>query len=265
VQRFAKLFIPDVWLKVERKDFRIELEFASILGDVQNRSLSGSATGSPELNQALGIIQFGGVLQAEYRLLDQALRIGVELGFASGDVQPGFGNRPRRRTARADGNTQPGDIDGRQYAFESTGTTTDNQIRNFRFNRAYRVDMILFRELLGGITDAIYVKPQASYRVADGFNIFAALIYSRAIYAESTPSAHIENGKIVGDNNLGIEINAGARYETEDGFFGELRWGILFPLEGLKNNNGMMMGQFGGITPQLESAQALRGSIGIHF
>ena len=265
VQRFAKLFIPNVWLKVERKEFRVELEFASILGDVQNRATSGATSMTPEQSQALGIIQFGGVLQAEARLLDQALRIGLELGFASGDVQPGFGNRPRRRPpTRADGNTRPGDIDGRQYNFEATGGTVDNQIRNFRFNRAYRVDMILFRELLGGITDAIYVKPQASYRVADGFNVFAALIYSRAIYAESTPSARFVMGQIVADANLGIEINAGARYETEDGFFGELRWGILFPLDGLRNNTANQT-QYGGAPTALESAQALRGSIGIHF
>jgi uncharacterized protein (TIGR04551 family) len=226
--------------------------------------MSGVAMTDPALNQSLGIIQFGSVLQGEYRLLDQALRIGVEVGFASGDVQPGFGNRPRRRSSGPNGNTVPGGVEGRQYACQAGGGCSDAHVRNFRFNRAYRTDMILFREILGGITDTIYFKPNASYRVADGFNVFAALIYSRAIYAESTPSARDINGTIVGDANLGIEINAGARYETEDGFFGELRWGILFPLEGLKNNTANMT-QFGGGATVLESAQALRGSIGIHF
>lgn len=263
VQRQAKLFIPDVWLKIERKEFRVELEFASVLGDVQNRAIS-SAANSAGSNQALGVIEFGGVLQAEYRLLDQALKIGVEVGFASGDVQPGFGNHPRRKTQTANPNTVSGDIDGRQYNCDTMGNCSDQYIRNFRFNRAYRVDMILYRELLGGITDSLYVKPSASYRVADGFNIFAALIYSRAIYAESTPSARNTTMGIVADANLGVEINAGARYETEDGFFGELRWGILFPLEGLKNNIPNAT-QFGGAPVALESAQALRGSIGIHF
>ncbi len=257
VQRFAKLFIPNLWAKVERKEFRVELEFASIFGDVTNRATVGATSHLPENRQALGILQFGGVLQAEYRLLDQALRIGVELGFASGDQAYGLGNRPRRRTGLPSGNTQRGDIDGRQYRCD-VSDCPDDQIRNFRFNRAYRVDMILFRELLGGITDAIYVKPQASYRVTDGFNVFAALIYSRTIFAESSPSGR--------DNNLGIEINAGARYETEDGFFGELRWGILFPLDGMRNNNAAGMNQIDMVTPiALESAQALRGSIGIRF
>jgi len=260
VQRFAKLFIPDVWLKVERKEFRVELEGAAILGDVFNRALSGADMSNTLANQSLGIQQFGALLQLEYRLLDQALRIGVELGAASGDQAPGFGNRPRRNRSA---NPQLGDIDGRQYRCEASGGCSDSKIENFRFNRAYRTDMILYRELLGGITDSFYVKPNASYRIADGFNVFAALIYSRAFYAASTPSARIVGAEIVGDANLGIEINAGARYETEDGFFGELRWGILFPLEGLKNNTAGT--QFGGGMPVLESAQALRGSIGIRF
>ncbi|MBK7862180.1 MAG: hypothetical protein IPJ65_26920 [Archangiaceae bacterium] len=158
----------------------------------------------------------------------------------------------------------PGDIDGRQYACETATSCSDSFIRNFRFNRAYSVDMILFRELLGGVTDALYIKPKASYRITDGFNVFAALIYSRAIYAESTPSAHLTSTGIVGDANLGIQINAGARYETEDGFFGEIRYGILIPLPGLANNT-LNQTQFGGAPVVLESAQAVRGAIGIHF
>ncbi len=266
VQRFAKLFIPDVWFKVERKEFRVELEGAAILGDVYNRAMTGADMSNTLANHSLGIQQFGALLQAEIRLLDQALKIGVELGIASGDQAAGFGNRPRRSKG-PNGNPQTGDIDGRQYKCETSGGCSDSKIENFRFNRAYRTDMILYRELLGGITDSFYVKPNASYRIADGFNVFAALIYSRALYAQSTPSAHVVNGEIVGDANLGIEINAGARYETEDGFFGELRWGILFPLDGLKNNNASATQYFNGQGGMvvLESAQALRGTIGIHF
>ncbi len=84
----------------------------------------------------------------------------------------------------------PGDIDGPHYYCPATGgcATGDAYITNFRFNPSFRPDMILFRELIGGVTDALYFKPNASYKIADGFNIFAAVIYSRAIYATSTPS-----------------------------------------------------------------------------
>lgn len=262
VQRNAKLFIPDVWLKLERKMFRIELEAAAVLGDIQNRAQVGVNTGTAGLNQGLGIVQFGAVLNGEVRLLDGSLTIGGEIGFASGDVQPGFGSYPRRKVAGADNNTQPGDLDGPQYACQSTGGCTDNHIRNFRFNRDYRVDMILYRELLGTVTDSIYFKPMVNYRIADGLNAFGSLIYSRAIYGESTPSFQIlPDGTQKWDQNLGVEINLGARYETEDGFFGQLMWGILFPLGGFADPRV----QAGSTTQAIESAQALRGSLGIRF
>ena len=259
VFRQAQMWMPDIWLKLERDNFRIELEASAVLGNINNIAATGAENTLSGRNQSIGIVEFGGVLQAELRLLDQALKIQLELGFASGDKAPGFGNYARRKVAGADNNTQPGDIDGPQYACQSTGGCTDSSIRNFRFNRDYRVDMILFREILGGITDAFYVKPTVSYRIADGFHAFGSVIYSRAIYPESTPSAIVlSDGSVKADGNLGFEINLGARYETEDGFFGELRWGILFPLAGFQDSRPT--------APQgLDSAQALRGSVGIKF
>jgi uncharacterized protein (TIGR04551 family) len=267
VQRWAHLYMPDVWVKVERKEFRVELEAAVIGGDIFNSATTGQPNGASMTPASLGVLQFGAVLQAEYRLLDQALKIGIEVGFASGDPAPGFGYYPARKVAGVGGQqvTQPGDIDGPQWNCPPTGGCSgagfDNQITNFRFNPSFRPDLILFREIIGGVTDALYIKPNASYRVADGFNVFAAVIYSRAIFASSTPSAG--PGK-PGDANLGIEINAGARYETEDGFFGQLEWGILFPLPGLANSNPTAI-SFTGVPVDLESAQALRASIGIRF
>lgn len=259
VPRNGSLFMPDLWLKLERKNFRIEAEFAGVLGNINNRAETGADAFLPGKNQALGVIQFGGVLQGEYRFLDGALRVGGEVGFASGDPAPGFGNYPRRKVSGADNNTQYGDIDGPQYACQATGGCTDSTIKNFRFNRDYRVDMILFREILGGVTDAIYFKPTIDYRITEGFHVFGAGIYSRAVFAESTPSAQVlTNGTVQADANLGLELNVGARYQTEDGFFGELRWGILFPLGGFADPRP-------NAPTTLDSAQALRAVVGIHF
>jgi uncharacterized protein (TIGR04551 family) len=254
VQRNALLFIPDVWAKVERKNFRVEAEFAAILGSIQNRALTGGAANTPGLNQSLYVYQFGGVLLGEYRFLNGDLEVGGEVGFASGDRAPGFGNYPRRRGSGADGATAPGDIDGPQYACQSTGGCTDDELTAFRFNRDYRVDMLLYRELLGSVTDSLYVKPRAKYRITQGFDVFASFIWSRAIFFESTPGGFIGN-----DANLGVEINAGARYETEDGFFAQLQYGILFPLGGFAKRDAM------GNPVSLDNAQALRGVFGIRF
>ena len=98
---------------------------------------------------------------------------------------------------------------------------------------------------------------RASYRITTGFHAFAALIYSRAIYAESVPGASTGNN----DPNLGIELNGGARYETEDGFFAQAQYGILFPLAGfaaLDPTNPTL-------NKPLDFAQAVRGTFGIRF
>jgi uncharacterized protein (TIGR04551 family) len=253
VRRGANLFIPDVWAKLERKNFRIEGEFAAILGRIDQRSLSGADMAGA--NQALGIWQFGAVLQGEYKLLNGDLEIGGEVGFASGDRQPGFGNNPRRRGSGPNGAPNPGDSEGQQYACSAMGGCSDPAIRNFRFNRDYRMDMILYREILGGVTDSLYIKPKVQYRITQGFNAFAGAIYSRAIYAESTPSGG--NVMTAPDPNLGIELNAGARYETEDGFYAQAQYGILFPLGGMNREFGT--------GSNLVNAQAFRGVFGIRF
>jgi uncharacterized protein (TIGR04551 family) len=155
-----------------------------VLGNIQNRSLSANATDS---SQSLGVYQFGGVLQGEAKLLNGDLEIGGEIGFASGDKAPGFGNYPRRKGSGPNGATELGDTDGPQYRCDSG--CSDNEITNFRFNRDYRVDMILYREILGGVTDSIYFKPRAKYRITQGFEAFASVIYSRTLFKDSAPGA----------------------------------------------------------------------------
>src|SRR5207248_5780863 len=71
VLRLAQLYEPDIWIKYERKNFRLEAEVAAILGGITNRANS-SAENASAANQGIGIAQFGGVFQGEYRLMDGA-------------------------------------------------------------------------------------------------------------------------------------------------------------------------------------------------
>lgn len=238
IPRRATLYIPDVWAKLERKDFRIEIEAAAVLGSIEN---AARTPGEVDTAGAVLVRQFGAVAQGEYRLMDGQLKLGLEGGYASGDRQPGFGNKPGRGGNLPGGFPGDNSIDGRQYA--------DGAIRNFRFNRDYRVDAILFRELIGGITDTVYVKPTVTYTVATGFDIYGSVIGSGAVYVESTPSQR--------NRLLGVELNAGARYLTEDGFVAALQYAILFPQDGLAN--------VGAQPEDLENAQAIRAIIGVRF
>ena len=264
VSRSAYLFIPDIWFKLERKAFRIEFEVAAYLG--KSRGClpfnDGSSTRC-DFNQELTIAQYGGALQTEWRLLDGNLRIGLEVGAASGDSAPGFGNKPNRpsgqtRPGSTTSGPQWGDYEGAQYgqrpcypgAPSNQPLCVDTDIRNFRFNQDYRVDLILWREIIGGITDALYVKPGVSYAFNDSLSVFGNFIYSKTLKPTSTPSGN--------STQLGIEIDAGVRYQTDDGFYAQLAYGVLFPFDAL---------QFGYITtsPSTAVAQAIRAQIGIRF
>jgi uncharacterized protein (TIGR04551 family) len=266
--RDAFLVIPDLWFKLERKTFKIELEAAAYLGKVDVCDPSGNNTSGCTPLGRLTIAQFGGALQTEFRFMEGALKIGGELGVASGDNAPGFGNKPNRvvTTTPPPGTTRPtvgaqwGDYDGAQYgrrpctpnAPSTDPACIDLDIRNFRFNQDYRIDMILWREIIGGITDALYVRMPASYSFNDNISVFGALIYSKALKPTSTPSGS--------STQLGFEVNAGVRYQTEDGFYAQLAYGVLFPFDGLQNN----------LTPGIIPvgpgvAQALRAQLGIRF
>jgi uncharacterized protein (TIGR04551 family) len=251
----AQLFIPDLWFKYERKAFRLEAEAAGIFGNISNRALNPADINSttPGATQALSITQFGAVAQGEYRWLDGALHTGLEFGFASGSQTPGFGIYQNRQVKDANGNpeTQPGSIDGPRYQCPLTGLCTSTSINNFIFASDYRIDNILFRELIGGVTDTLYLKPTGSYQIADGFHVFASAVISRAQYQSSTPGQT--------DSWLGVELDGGLKYETEDGFFAQLTYAILFPLGGLGNYPATAS------ATGLDNAQALRGLMGIKF
>jgi len=90
IPRSAYLFIPDIWVKLERKAFRLELEVAAYLGKARGclSNLNGTSTNC-DFAQELTIAQYGGALQAEWRLIEGALKIGLEVGAASGDSAPG--------------------------------------------------------------------------------------------------------------------------------------------------------------------------------
>ncbi|MFN7132274.1 MAG: TIGR04551 family protein, partial [Myxococcales bacterium] len=202
VPREATAYVPDLWFKFVSGKLRIELELVGVFGKIGNSAPIGEFRNKPSENAALTILQAGAVLQTDYKILDNLLA-GVELGFASGDKAPGFGNKPGRG-----GPTVPGNIDGYQF---NVGNG-DLDITNFRFNRDYRVDLILWRNLLNGVTDAIYVKPSVRYEVREGLNLMGNVIYSRAVYGQSTPSAVVTAEGVQGDPNLGVELDAGVSY-----------------------------------------------------
>ncbi len=220
--RNIEAYIPDIWVRFMYGKLRIELEAVMIIGKIGYDFQAGTyqceqvepftcslvvnpATGQP--GQKIDLLQFGGVLQADYRMLDDSLLLGLEFGFASGDDSPGFGVRPfdEKQFEHADG---------------------DHDINNFRFHPDYHVDMILWRQIIGTVTDAWYAKPSLQYEIAEGFGAKISAIYSSVVCSQSA------RGK---QSPLGLEFDMDFFYFSDDNFHAGLSYGLLIPLAGMND------------------------------
>ncbi len=262
IPRSAWTLTPDVWFRLLYKKYRLEFEVASVFGKLGSRTFESAAPGetgvggrSATQGQEVTFSQFGAVLQNEIKLADDKLALGLELGFASGDSAPGFGNLPGRADPNSPENPFPqrGDWDGAQFnCFRAA--CSDKTIDNFRFNSDYRVDLILFREILGNVTDAIYVKPNVRYDITEGLDVNFAAIYSQASSSGTTPTHKLP---------LGVELDAGINYVSDDGFIVSLAYGVLFPLSGLDQLRDPTNPSGGTISA--ETAQTVRGFFGVVY
>jgi uncharacterized protein (TIGR04551 family) len=261
VRRGAKLYQPDVFVALKRKKWRFDAELAMTYGNVathQNVDFDPAVIDpqlAAQLTQPINFLQFGGAMQMDVAVLPaDALLIGLEWGGASGDKGAyGFGARPWRSgsgalqpalpgapTFRAAG---AGDIDGSHLDYSALDAPHP-RINNFAFNRAFNVDMILWRNLVTTVTSGWYVKPSLRYRPTGrktgggddtGFELLAGIIYSQAWYTENTPGL---------EKPLGVELNVGITYDTSDRFHTGFAYGALLPFGGLKN---VTTGQSAGI------------------
>lgn len=209
------------WFRISSSRFRLEAELAYLAANLAQPSLiPGAAITEPVTSHQLG-------LAVESDLNLGPGRIGFDLGYASGDDAPGFGAFPQPgQTA-----TIPGQFDGPQ-----ANPPGDRTVDNFRFHPDYHVDQILFREIIGTITDAFYLRPHARItlmQIGPGhLEAGAALIASWAVQAASTPS---------GASALGIEFDPELRYASRDGFALTLDYGVLAP--GAAFDNTMLKAQ----------------------
>lgn len=208
----------DVWSRFTVPGFRIEVEGAYATASFEQASLVPGL----ELRQRVESRQYGAAMESEAGDADGPFGLGVDLGYASGDDAPGFGARPPLGSLTS---PQPGDLEGPQ------GTPPyDFRVDNFRFHPDYRVDRILFHEIIGTVTDAVYVRPHVRLRLLDfgTARLQASLVgvASWANYASSTPG---------GEKYLGFEIDPTLAYTSDDGFAAAFEHAVLIPGAGLNN------------------------------
>lgn len=233
LERDMQMYMYTYWARLRYRKLTIEAEYAGVLGSIGDPRLAGAFEVGPGEDQpdSIGLNQHGVVVKVDYKLLKDALNLQLLLVGASGDAAPGWGVRPLM-----DRNNQRDVWDGAQIG------PNDRDITNFRFDPDFIVDMILWRQLIGTITDALIVRPSIQYNFTAGLGARVDAIYSRAWFAASTPSGSftdIASGtadvRNLGqpDRNLGLEFNFKLFYDSVDGFHAWAQYGLLIPFGGL--------------------------------
>jgi len=252
-RRNATTWTPDLWLQLLYKKFRFEAEAVTIQGRMDN---NGAANGSTvAANIGYKVRQYGLATELEQRLIEDKLRLGFNFGWSSGDSDVNGLAPPLAQPANQHGNR------------------TDS---TFRFNPAYSLDLILYRNILTRVQGTYYFKPSVTYdflRDASGQKLGGgvAAIWSRASEFMQAPG----NAR-----DLGVELNAQVYFQSKDGarnddpskkggFFTKLEYGVLFPMAGLGYNPAAKTS----INQQLNNssaantntAQTLRWYMGVFF
>jgi len=213
------------WLRASSARFRIEAEVAYLHARIDQPSLiPGAAITVPATSDQLGVA-------VQSHVVVGPTQLGLDGGYASGDDAPGFGAFPT-----ATGGSQ-------------ASLPRDPTVDNFRFHPDYRIDQILFREIIGAITDAIYLRPHVRatlLTIGTGrLEVLGALVASWAVEPTSTPS---------GERALGIELDPELRYASSDGLVANLAYGLLLPAAAWDNP-----------TVAAKPAQAFRLRVGFIF
>lgn len=248
--RGMQMYIPDVWFEVVHNPepdmlLRVSLEAIGIFGSIENASdgqvgvsddneavncfdedtfaaneslCTTEGSGADRKDVSSSLSEFGVALESEL-YLGGPVRFGLNGGFATGGSERNWG-----------------------FESDASGHITSSgraAMQFYRFNPNYQVDLILFREVIGTVTNAYYANPWAQARfwesASSRMEVQLDAIFSGAVNPAGTPSAVVIDDASSGGNSLlGLEFDAAARYIESDQFQAELAGGILFPFAGLE-------------------------------
>jgi len=203
VERDYEAWTWDLWGLFIYRELKLEAEFAVRWGGMDQRGIYGKEPDrNPYGTGDVDILQFGLAARGSYSLLSDSLHINLEVAYASGDTDEGFGALDPMSQAALDG-----------------------EMTNFRFSPDFHVDRILWRELIGRITDALVINPSVAYTITPGLGVQLDVVYSLCEKANSSPGDEF---------NLGLELDASVFYVSEQGFYANVTYGILFPFGGFE-------------------------------
>lgn len=204
-----------LWRPSDQIMLRLEAEMVFVYGYVEYmQSFLDTSKG----NTKKDFLEFGTAFEAELRFYKNIFTLMT--GVASGDGSSRYFGILDQHILVA-----PDDLKYSLYP----SVTGNARVTNYVFNRDYRIDSILFREVIGGITNAIYVKPGYSRYLYKNkkheLSGYASCLIGLSAVPEGTPGQ---------SRALGIETNVGVSYKLGTHLKIKADGAILFPLGGLR-------------------------------
>ena len=252
----ALLFIPSVWFKLGWKALTLEFEGDMLAGKMGNAGPLRLGTTSND--EGLTILQAGWVLASQLKLYGDSLFIGFETGGATGD-QAELGYDPAKSSG-GNGLYYPYLNYRWKFVPQPAG---DRNLNDFHFSPEYHVDEILYRRILGTVSNAIYFKPSIAYwleldsRRENDVGISGSIIYSIAPVPVSTPGNSM---------NYGIEMDLGLQYRNQrENIFAGFTWGVFWPMAALSRPYGSVDSVLWNRAEDANAAQVIRTFVGIKF
>ncbi len=265
VRRGYEAFVPDAWAELKWKKLYIGVEAALVWGSIDNTNVRTGSNNfdNPDVpgDKADGwnLRQFGFAFESQWRAVEDRLRVDFGFGFASGDSDVEGINGLGSGTS----DEALGGLDSQ--------LTKNRTFSSFRFHPDYQIDQILFRRIMTRVQSAYYFRPGFAYdvmRKGDGQRAGGGLnlVWSRASEPVQAPG---------NAPDLGVELDAKIYYQglggtfdaqgnPKTGFYGQLDYAVLFPLDGL----GYLPGEraaLGEEATSLSVAHMLRLYMGIMF
>lgn len=212
--RKAFLYRLNAFAKLHLGEFEIGAEAAMAYGWFSDRVVD------PSQLQKTTMLQIGGVLEFLWKMTgaQKGAELSLKAGGASGDSHSGFGALNQSGTQRGSGG----------------GVRDDRTLNNFQFSPDYHVDRLLYRRILGTVTDSWFVRPALSYAFDKKVQGTLSAVYSNAIFKRSTPNP--QKGVFT---PLGLEFDGEVSYGLKNlehgNFAASFGGGILIPFASLNN------------------------------
>jgi uncharacterized protein (TIGR04551 family) len=239
-QRDMTTYMPDVFFRLGYGKLSFEAEGVLNWGSFDDSDDTGAMV------VAYDVLQLGAVGRLNYLMADDELNLGLEVGYAAGDPW---------EAENADGSPRDGSLSVRELPLVPRSHAVDDSISRFVFDPNFHVDLILFRELMGAVSNALYVKPSLSYDLTDQFRFQAQAVMSFADVPVATPG---------NDSVYGLELDGDLGYHNDaEGFFAGVSYGVLFPFAALRHpSNVDLFGPAGG---DAETAQTFQMRLALKF